>query len=304
MVLGYIYIYINISIYIYIYTIHSFDFLPLSFDLPKDYRMFVEEFKRNLGSVWIMKPRDRAQGKGIFLFKKLSDISEYSGVKKSEKVVTPESPADIYIVQKYINNPLLIGGKKFDIRIYVLVTDYSPLTVYLYRTGFARFTHQRYSGDIRNTFVHLTNVSIQKTSEHYDDKMGGKWDLRSLKLYMIAKYGIEKVNESFEQIEDMIIRSLQSIEKKMIHDKHCFELYGYDVLFDSELRPWMIEVNCSPSLTATTPNDYKLKIDLVDDTLSVLDIEKMYLLYIYIYIIYIYIYIDYLALNYRLVDMT
>ena len=55
-------------------------------------------------------------------------------------------------MQKYISNPLLIGGKKFDLRIYVLCVSYSPLTLYLYKTGFARFTHTRYDiEDISNT---------------------------------------------------------------------------------------------------------------------------------------------------------
>jgi len=85
---------------------------------------------------------------------------------------------------------LLIGGKKFDLRIYALVTSYSPLTVHLYRNGFARFTHHRYDmDDISNSYVHLTNVAIQKTSENYDEKLGGKWDLRTLKLYMMSRYG-------------------------------------------------------------------------------------------------------------------
>lgn len=50
-----------------------------------------------------------------------------------------------YIVQRYIMNPLLLGRKKFDMRIYVLVTSYNPLTVYFYRSGFARFTHEPYN---------------------------------------------------------------------------------------------------------------------------------------------------------------
>lgn len=59
--------------------------------------------------------------------------------------------ADPYVVQKYISDPLLIGGKKFDMRIYALCVSYQPLTVYLYRTGFARFTHHRYDlEDINN----------------------------------------------------------------------------------------------------------------------------------------------------------
>ena len=113
----------------------------------------------------------------------------------------PESPAaEPYVVQRYIMNPLLIGGKKFDLRIYVLVTNYQPLTVYLYREGFGRFTHQRYSSnldDLSNMFMHLTNVAIQKTSEKYDEKLGGKWDLRGMKLYLMSKYGNEKVNECY-----------------------------------------------------------------------------------------------------------
>lgn len=52
-------------------------FLPPSFVLPDDYGLFLEAFKRNPGEVWIMKPVGRAQGKGIFLFTKLSQISNW-----------------------------------------------------------------------------------------------------------------------------------------------------------------------------------------------------------------------------------
>lgn len=50
-----------------------------------------------------------------------------------------------YVVSRYIDNPLLVGGKKFDLRIYVLVTSYRPLKVYIYRGGFARFCNEEYS---------------------------------------------------------------------------------------------------------------------------------------------------------------
>ena len=124
-----------------------------------------------------------------------------------------------------MNNPLLVGGKKFDMRIYVLVTCYSPLTIYLYRTGFARFTHHRYSGnseDIANSYMHLTNVAVQKTSNLYDSNIGGKWDLRLLKLYMMSKYGHDRVNLCFYKIQQIFIKTLQSVQKSMINDKHCF----------------------------------------------------------------------------------
>lgn len=95
---------------------------------------------------------------------------------------------------------MLIGNKKFDLRIYVLVTSHNPLIIYLYRSGFARFTHYRYdANDISNSgnkiklflVSHLTNVAIQKCSDNYDEDRGGKYLLDKLRLYMISKYGCE-----------------------------------------------------------------------------------------------------------------
>ena len=147
-----------------------------------------------------MKPVGKSQGKGIFLLNKLQQIAQW----KNDFRWKPDGPqAEPYIVQRYIMNPLLIGGKKFDMRIYVLVTTYQPLTVYLYRSGFGRFTHHRYStkiDDIQNTMMHLANVAIQKTAENYDDRLGGKWDLRSMKMFMISKFGNERVSDAFGKV--------------------------------------------------------------------------------------------------------
>jgi tubulin polyglutamylase TTLL9 len=251
------------------------DFFPLTYNMPGEYSLFVEEFKKNQNTVWIMKPIGKSQGKGIFLFTRLQQVSQW----KSDFRWKPDNPqAEPYIVQRYIINPLLVGGKKFDLRIYVLVTNYSPLTAYLYRTGFARFTHHRYSHnpeDISNNYIHLTNVAVQKTSAQYDANTGGKWDLRQLKLYLISKYGQEKVIECFNRIHQIFIRSLLAVQKSMINDKHCFELYGYDILIDASLKPWLLEVNAAPSMTANTQVDFELKCNLLDDVFTIVDMEKV-----------------------------
>ena len=56
-----------------------------------------------------------------------------------------EEPVETYVAQRYIHNPYLIGGCKFDMRIFVLVTCFNPLTVWIARDGFARFSAVRYS---------------------------------------------------------------------------------------------------------------------------------------------------------------
>jgi tubulin polyglutamylase TTLL9 len=80
----------------------------------------------------------------------------------------------MHVAQRYISNPYLIGGKKFDIRLYCLVSNFSPLTIYQYRGGFCRFTSTRYKFDVNeisNTFMHLTNVAVQKVSDTYNKEV-------------------------------------------------------------------------------------------------------------------------------------
>lgn len=182
----------------------AYEFIPTTFVLPKEYSMFVEEFKK-VGGVWIMKPIGSAQGKGIFLFTRLNEISEWKTDFKSLRTgyKGDDKEVDAYVVQRYLQYPLLIGGKKFDMRLYALVTNFSPLKVYQYRRGFARFTNSRYSSDIQdiyNGFVHLTNVAIQKTAENYDERTGGKMELQALKLFLMSRYGVERIDALFWEV--------------------------------------------------------------------------------------------------------
>lgn len=61
----------------------NLDFVPVTFMLPADYNLFVEEFRKNPSSTWIMKPCGKAQGKGIFLINKLSQIKKWSRDSKT-----------------------------------------------------------------------------------------------------------------------------------------------------------------------------------------------------------------------------
>ena len=72
-----------------------------------------------------------------------------------------------FVIQKYIENPLLIGGKKFDIRQWVLIQDYHPPKIWFYDECYIRFCADDYSLDnIQNRFQHLTNNSIQKYNKN------------------------------------------------------------------------------------------------------------------------------------------
>eukprot|EP00731_Ephydatia_muelleri_P029792 Em0021g315a len=137
-----------------------------------------------------------AQGSGIFLVNKLSQLKKWS--KDPTKPNEVPHTRETYVISQYIESPLLIGGKKFDLRLYVLVTSYRPLKAYMYRLGFCRFCTVRYSKSVTeldNMFLHLTNVSIQKHGDEYNDSHGGKWTVDNLMLFLEGTRGRE-VNAS------------------------------------------------------------------------------------------------------------
>ncbi|XP_046728794.1 probable tubulin polyglutamylase TTLL1 isoform X1 [Silurus meridionalis] len=248
------------------------DFVPVTFMLPADYNLFVEEFRKSPSSTWIMKPCGKAQGKGIFLINKLSQIKKWSRDSRTSTFLTANSGKEAYVISLYIDNPLLIGGKKFDLRLYVLVTTYRPLKCYMYELGFCRFCTVKYTpstSELDNMFVHLTNVAIQKHGDDYNPVHGGKWTVSNLRLYLESTRGKEVTNHLFDQIHWIVVQSLKAVAPVMINDKHCFECYGYDIIIDDKLKPWLIEVNASPSLTSSTANDRILKYNLINDTLNI-----------------------------------
>lgn len=249
------------------------EWVPTTFVLPNDYSLFVEEFRKNPNTTWIAKPTGKAQGRGIFLVSKLQQLKRWSNAASKAPFSQSSSPfSEPYIISRYIADPLLVGGKKFDMRLYVLVTSFRPLKVYLYKSGFCRFCVEQYSSDVAeidNIFVHLTNVAIQKQAEDYNSRHGGKWDMEDLMLFIESTRGKLACDRLRANMDSIIVHSLKAVQSAMINDKHCFELYGFDILIDSSLRPWLLEINASPSLTATTEEDRLLKLRLINDTFNI-----------------------------------
>lgn len=148
----------------------------------KDYNMFVEEYRKNTQSTWIMKPTGKSQGKyrcelkstnlsqvwssgaGIFLINKLSKLKRWS--REAKTSFHPAIGKESYVISRYIDNPLLIGGKKFDMRLYVLVTSFRPLKAYLFKLGFCRFCTVKYDTNVTELVVELFSCIAQRVSFH------------------------------------------------------------------------------------------------------------------------------------------
>ncbi|XP_021256981.1 tubulin polyglutamylase TTLL5 isoform X2 [Numida meleagris] len=242
----------------------TFHILPQTFILPAEYQEFCSTYSKDRGP-WIVKPVASSRGRGVYL------------INNPNQIVLEDN----ILVSRYISNPLLIDDFKFDVRLYVLVTSYDPLVIYLYEEGLARFATVRYdqaSKNIKNQFMHLTNYSVNKKSGDYvscDDPevedYGNKWSMSAMLRYL--KQEGRDTAALMASVEDLIIKTVVSAELAIAtacktflsHRGSCFELYGFDVLIDDTLKPWLLEVNLSPSLACDAPLDLKIKASMLSD---------------------------------------
>ena len=112
-------------------------------------------------NTWIIKPAGKSRGRGIICTNKINDMLKHMGMSVS-------GATSHWVAQKYIENPFLINSKKFDIRQWVIVTDWNPVTIYIYGECYFRLCMQDYNLDTFDPFVHLSNNSIQSTSEGFE----------------------------------------------------------------------------------------------------------------------------------------
>eukprot|EP01118_Nematostelium_gracile_P006796 TRINITY_DN2192_c0_g1_i6.p1 TRINITY_DN2192_c0_g1~~TRINITY_DN2192_c0_g1_i6.p1 ORF type:complete len:219 (-),score=53.02 TRINITY_DN2192_c0_g1_i6:26-682(-) len=174
------------------------------------------------------------------------------------------------VISEYITKPYLINKKKFDLRLYVFVKSFLPLEAYISKKGFARFCSEDYTiehSQLNNSMIHLTNVARQK-------KNAKKWDLERILNHIEIKNGKNVGKKVWQDIKEMIKHSLLSCSKVITSNEHCFELFGYDVLLDENLKPWLMEVNGSPSLEPSDEMDFVMKETIISNCIDLLFPEE------------------------------
>nr|XP_013001645.1 tubulin polyglutamylase TTLL4 [Cavia porcellus]XP_013001646.1 tubulin polyglutamylase TTLL4 [Cavia porcellus] len=245
----------------------EFSFFPQSFILPQDAKLLRKTWESSRRQKWIVKPPASARGIGIQVIHKWSQLPKHRPL----------------LVQRYLHKPYLISGSKFDLRIYVYVTSYDPLRIYLFSDGLVRFASCKYSPSMKslgNKFMHLTNYSINKKNTEYQANadetacQGHKWALKALWKYLSQK-GINS-DIIWEKIKDVVVKTIISSEpyvtsllKLYVRRPYsCHELFGFDIMLDENLKPWVLEVNISPSLHSSSPLDISIKGQMIRDLLN------------------------------------
>lgn len=254
-------------------TYNVFDTMATSFVLDSNYEeneysLFLQRYKelsQNLylkermpskhckHNMWILKPANMNQGQGIHIVTNLKELKAAINGKQGNSS---------WIVQKYIERPLLYRGRKFDIRVWVLVTDSAD--AFLYKDGYIRTSSEEYTLNSKENYVHLTNNCLQVHNVNYSKhEPGNTLSYEALKEFLEKAYDHCKLKPDFERdilsrIKDIVIDTVLAIKPSIVATAKkrgsTFELLGYDFMIDEDLRVWLIEANTNPYLGI--PNAY------------------------------------------------
>ena len=223
----------------------------------------------------------------IFPAKKAQNPSQFDSKWQNQSPQT--SPTSI----KIHSRPFTFNNLKFDLRIYVLVAGCDPLRIYLYRDGLVRFATEQYKKANKQNkgdrYMHLTNFAINKTNPNFTRSQTEKEDRKSHKRSIrdffteLRENGV-KIDACWREIKKIVVKTLCSIQPILKHNYHaiqcddpfnhgCFELLGFDILIDKNLKPYLLEVNHSPSFSADSQVDKKVKGGLIFDALNMLGVS-------------------------------
>jgi len=234
---------------------------PLTFTLPRERPALQRHCDEQSGgqTIWIVKLARNGRSRGTYVTRTIGSIS---------------GGGDCVVCQ-YIERPLLVHGHKHDLRLYVIVFPSSPARSFsqsfIHTGGYVRFAAKEFSladletGDTWDPFVHLTYLDSVDRLQHRIQREK-EWTVKDYFKYLgeQPEYGPEQSAGLWKAIKELARRSIGCLPQSLLLREEdsregdvgpsAFELFGFDVLVDADLRPWLLEVNGQPHLGSSSKN--------------------------------------------------
>ncbi|XP_037832856.1 protein polyglycylase TTLL10 isoform X2 [Kryptolebias marmoratus] len=230
------------------------EFIPTTFrmDVRKERDIFFALFTQQEGeresSMWICKPTGQNQGKGIFLLKSLEDVEAFR--LKLQHLEDNQANRSLhhlqnqpYIVQRYIQNPLLLKRRKFDVRSYLLIACTAPYMVF-FRHGYVRLTCDIYDPKSKNLSTHLTNQYMQKKNPLYSLlKEDTVWSMESFNTYVNDRLQVARglprdwvLGAFAKRMQQIMTQCFFAVKSKLDQRLGFFDLIGCDFMVDEDFK--------------------------------------------------------------------
>lgn len=251
-------------------------YMPITFWSEKDVSPeFLDVFDNQL---WILKPASMSnRGVGIRVANSLSKIRE---------IIAQEARRDArcggWMIQRYIEQPLLVSGRKFDVRVFALLVTRRTtglLDGYVHPpASYIRTSSEKFSLSPRlfdNRGLHLTNDGVQNKSAKYSKfEIGNKLTLDEFQAHLVRQGRTQPDwihTHLWPRIYKLVAYTIDAAKDKLNphRRKNCFELLGYDFMIDENLDVWLLEVNSNPCLDLCSPHLESELPKLIEDAMHV-----------------------------------
>ena len=201
-----------------------------------------------------------------------TEIKNYGkNEKKIDKDYSSLYFCDKIIIQKYIERPLLYYGRKFDMRVWVLVTH--TMKVFFFKEGHLKTCSIPFDIESKDAYSHITNYSFQKHNRHFQKyEKGNEVPFYDFQKFLDEKYPskhyIIKKN-LYDQIKEIVSITMMSVKYQLNKNNrnYQFEIFGYDFMLDEEFNLFLIEINDDPGLEESSPWISVIIPRMLDDAL-------------------------------------
>jgi len=269
----------------------AWDIMPRSYQIPFQVREWKTWLEAHKGApenkLWILKTAQHL-GKGLKLVRYQQAVKEvlvqHQKAEKAKAEGKSKEVRPFVLAQQYVDDPLLINGRKFGLRLWAVVAGSDPLRVYLHQGGLVLFSGQEYEGagiadeEGQPMQAHVTNYA--------QNVHGDVWTLQQLEQHIGQQNYqdmMRRILRSTAMTYAAALKDMRSEAERLdIPPATTFELMGLDFLIDSKYRPWLLEVNSTPSL-AVEHNDpvveeliYNQKWSMVTDMFSLMRIPHRF----------------------------
>jgi hypothetical protein len=233
------------------------DLAPDSWVIPDNLREFKRVREKDPERVFVLKPDTGSGGQGIELVRGGDEIGD-----------APHG----WVLQAYVYSHL-IDGRKFDLRVYVLVSSTDPLEIWVHREGVARFATE--DADSDSKFAWLTNTTVNKKNPKADRSAMTR-PLASV-LARLEQDGFDPLS-LWERVQELVTMAVLAGSGDMtaadiptiFSRGRGFHLIGADVILErGSLQPLVLELNSRPSMEATNDEIRELKERVIGDVLEI-----------------------------------